>query len=207
MQAKPKAESATYLRMLLLLRKSLVPIALAATLAGAQQPQVQRFTALEHLDNDTVKLLPSGEPLTFLGTWISPELAKYEKVKTASGAYIRDAEGQRLTQYPERMTLRITIGNKTLLDDHKPIGLDSNMSAEELARNVHFRLKIYDGLEYRVVEPESVKNIGVPKDVPYNERIYLVDFALQGVPIDRRLVIEVLDPLDQRVARFSVSLL
>jgi hypothetical protein len=134
-------------------------------------------------------------------------LAKYEKVRTASGVYIRDGEGQRLTKYPEKMTLRITIGNKTMLDDRKPMELNTNMSAEELARNVHFRLKIYDGLEYRVVEPESVENIGVPKDVPYNERIYMVDFALKNVPIDRRLLIEVLDPLDQRVARFSVSLI
>jgi hypothetical protein len=192
--------------MLLLLGKKLALFVLAATLAGAQQ-QVQRFTPLEHLDNDTVKLLPSGEPLTFLATWISPELAKYERVRTASGIYIRDGEGQRLTKYPEKMTLRITIGNKTMLDDRKPMELNTNMSAEELARNVHFRLKIYDGLEYRVVEPESVENIGVPKDVPYNERIYMVDFALKNVPIDRRLLIEVLDPLDQRVARFSLSLL
>jgi hypothetical protein len=105
------------------------------------------------------------------------------------------------------MTVRITIGNKTRLDERTPMELESNMSAEELARSVHFRLKVYAGLEYRVIEPESVKNIGVPKDVPYNERIYLVDFALKNVPIDRRLMIEVLDPLDQRVARFSISIL
>jgi hypothetical protein len=194
--------------MLLLLRKGLITCAVASLLAGAQQQtQVQRFTPLEHLDNDTVKLQPSGEPLTFLATWISPELAKYEKVRTAKGVYIRDANGQRLTRYPEKMTLRITIGNKTLLDDKKALELDSNMSAEELARNVHFRLKVYDGLEYRLIEPESVKNIGVPKDVPYNERIYLIEFALKNVPIERRLTIEVLDPLDQRVARFGISLL
>lgn len=196
--------------MLLLPRKGFAPFVFAALLASAQQqapPSVQRFTELEHLDNDTVKLQPANEPLTFLATWVSPELTKYERVSTPKGAYIRDGSGKRLTKYPEKMSLRITIGNKTLLGDRKALELDSNMSAEELARNVHFRLKIYDGLEYRVVEPESVKNIGVPKDVPYNERIYVVDFALKGVPIDRRLMIEVLDPLDQRVARFSLSLI
>lgn len=194
--------------MLLFFRKGMIACAAAALLASAQQQQqVQRFTTLEHLDNDTVKLQPAGESLTFLATWISPELAKYEKVRTPSGVYIRDANGARLTKYPEKMTLRVTIGNKTLLDDKKAFELDSNMSAEELARNVHFRLKVYDGLEYRVIEPENVKNIGMPKDVPYNERIYLVDFALKNVPIERRLMIEVLDPLDQRVARFGISLL
>jgi hypothetical protein len=193
--------------MLLLLRKGWVPLALAAMFASAQQPQVSRFTPLEHLDNDSVKLKPSGEPLTFLATWITPELARYEKVIAPSGTYIRDADGQRVTQYPEKMTVRITIGNKTKLEERTPMELESKMSAEELARSVHFRLKVYAGLEYRVIEPESVKNIGVPKDVPYNERIYLVDFALKNVPIDRRLMIEVLDPLDQRVARFSISIL
>jgi hypothetical protein len=193
--------------MLLLLRKGLLPFALASLLATAQQPQVRRFTPLEHLDNDMVKLNPSGESLTFLATWISPELTQYEKVTTEKGSYIRDAEGERLTKYPEKLTLRITIGNKTVLADRKTMELDSNMSAEELARSVHFRLKIYEGLEFRIVEPESVKNIGVPNDTPYNERIYMVDFALKNVPIERRLMIEVLDPLDQRVARFSISLL
>jgi hypothetical protein len=193
--------------MLLLLRNGFLSLAAASLLATAQQPRVQRFTALEHLDNDTVKLQPAGEPLTFLATWISPELAKYEKVIGANGSYIRDDNGTRLTAYPEKMTVRITIGNKAVLDNRRALELDSAMSAEELARNVHFRLKVYNGLEYRVIEPEKVRNIGVPRDVPYNERIYLVDFALNKVPVDRRLVIEVLDPLDQRVARFSLSLL
>ena len=193
--------------MLLHLGNRFLPFVLGSVLVLAQQPQVQRFTELEHLDNDTVKLQPSGEPLTFLATWIAPELAKYEKVITQTGNYVRDADGEIIRSYPEKMTLRITVGNKTVMDERKPMELESKMSAEELARSVHFRLRIYDGLEYRLVEPESVQNIGVPKDVPYNERIYLVDFALKNVPIDRRLMIEVLDPNDQRVARFSVSML
>ena len=59
--------------MLLLLRKGLVPIVLVALSASAQQSRVSRFTQLEHLDNDSVKLKPSGEPLTFLATWIAPD--------------------------------------------------------------------------------------------------------------------------------------
>jgi hypothetical protein len=173
----------------------------------AQQHVSARFTPLEHLDNDTVVLKKTGETLTILGTWIAPELAKYEKVGSSKGTYIRSADGERLTHYPEKMKLRITIGNKTTLNQQKPFEYDTDLTAEELAKQAHFRLRIYKGLEYRMVEPESVKMIGMPNDVPYNERIYMVDFPLKNVPIEDRLMIEVLDPHNQRLAKFTISML
>jgi hypothetical protein len=190
----------------MLLQLKACSLLLCATVACAQQLASRRYTPLEHLDNDTVVLKKTRETLTFLGTWIAPDLAKYERVYTQQGTYIRSIDGQRLMHYPEKMTLRITIGNKTVLHEQKPMEYDTDLSAEELAKQARFRLRIYKGLEYRFVEPQSVRMIGVPKDVPYNERIYMVEFALKHVPIEDRLVIEVLDPNDKRMAKFGISM-
>jgi hypothetical protein len=174
--------------------------------ALAQQPTARKFTELEHLDFDTIRL-NTGETLTFLATWIAPELGQMERVEAESGSYVRDANGKRVTRYPEKMLLRITVGKKTEVDGSKPLDFDSKLNAQELSSNLHFRLRIYEGLEYRLLEPVSAKIIGVPKDVPYDERIYLVEFSLKDIPIEDRLVIEALDPEDTRVTRFSVSMI
>jgi hypothetical protein len=171
------------------------------------QDRTAKFTDLEHLDNDCVKLSKTGETLNFLATWIAPELKNLERVSDGGRSYVRTIDGQRVGQYPEKLTLRISVGNKTRVEGTKPLELDTAYSAQELAKNLHFRLRVYDGLEYRQIEPASAKIIGVPADVPYDERIYLVEFLLDKVPVDNRLMIEVLDPKDTRVTRFSISML
>lgn len=180
---------------------------LCASMACAQQLAPLRYAPLEHLDNDTVLLKRTGETLTFLGTWIAPDIAGFEKVLSPKGTYIRGADGNRVTHYPEKMTLRITIGNKTSLTDHKPLEYDTDLTAEQLAKEARFRLRVYRGLEYSVIEPQSVRMIGVPKEMPYNERIYMVEFPMKDVPIENRLMIEVLDPSNKRMAKFSISML
>lgn len=183
-----------------------VLLLLGAACAQQAATTPRRYTELEHLDNDTIRL-PSGEKLTFLATWIAPELTKFERVDSANGSYVRDANGKRVTRYPDKMTLRVTVGNRTEVSNGKPLDFDSKLSAQELASSLHFRLRVYEGLEYRLLEPITSKVIGVPKDIPYNERIYLIEFSLKDVPIEDRLVIEALDPEDTRVTRFSVSMI
>lgn len=171
------------------------------------QDRYARFTDLEHLDNDCVKLSKTGEILNFLATWIAPELKNLERVSDGRRSYVQTIDGERVTQYPEKMTLRISVGNKTKVEGTTPLELESAYSAEELAKNLHFRLRVYNGLEYRQIEPVSAKIIGVPADLPYDERIYLVEFLLDKVPLENRLMIEVLDPHNTRVTRFSISML
>lgn len=185
-----------------------ISMCVAGLLAAQVQPAVRRFSTLYHLQNDAVILKRTREPLTFLATWVAPELAQLELVQLPENkTFIRNIDGDNVKKYPEKMALRVTISNRTMLQDQKPLELETELSAEELAKSVHFRMRIYDGLEYRVIEPIATRMIGVPRDLPYNERIYMVEFNLKDVPLERRLMIEVLDPRDQRVARFSVSLL
>ena len=192
--------------MWLLGRNSLVVVALTIGLY-AQQPAALRFTELAHLDADSVKLSRTGEQVTFLGTWIAPELKGMERVSAGEESYVRTLDGKKVRVYPQKMTLRITASSFDHLATVPPVALDTDLSAEELAKNLHFQLRVYEGLEYRVIDPTSARIIGVPADEPYGERIYLVEFLLQNVPVEDRLMIEVLDPQDHRVTRFTVAML
>jgi hypothetical protein len=111
------------------------------------QDRSARFTDLEHLDNDCVKLTKTGETLNFLATWIAPELKNYERVYDGSRRFVRTMDGERVKQYPEKMTLRISVGNKTKVEGTKPLDFNTVYSAQDLAKNLHFRLRVYDGLE------------------------------------------------------------
>jgi hypothetical protein len=189
-----------------LLPKLVVFVTLLVSVAGAQQTAA-RFTELEHLDSDAVKLSKTGETVTFLATWIAPELKRMRRVVWQKGAYIRNDEGRLITHYPERMVLRISVGEKTKVIGTTPIDFETQYSADELAKNLHFRLRVYNGLDYRVVEPTSAKMIGVPAELPYDQRIYLIEFLLKDVAVEERLMIEALDPQGTRVTRFTVSML
>ena len=50
--------------------------------------------------------------------------------------------------------------------------------------------------------------IGVPADVPYDERVYRVNFDLpDNEPVTERFVLEVIRPRGERLARLHFSLL
>jgi hypothetical protein len=51
-----------------------------------------------------------------------------------------------------------------------------------------------------------VKLVGMPMDVPYDERIYRVSFDLGEVPLADRIVLEVLSPREERLTRFHLDM-
>jgi hypothetical protein len=74
-------------------------------------------------------------------------------------------------------------------------------------KSLSFRLKIFNGLQSREVEPSSIQHLGMPVDVPYDERIYQISFDLDDVPPTDRLVLEIFSPDGTRVSRFHLELL
>jgi hypothetical protein len=49
--------------------------------------------------------------------------------------------------------------------------------------------------------------IGMPADVPYDERIYRITVNAENLPITDRLVIEIISPQGQVLTHFPFSLL
>jgi hypothetical protein len=67
-------------------------------------------------------------------------------------------------------------------------------------------VSIFHGIDKRDVEPDSVEEIGMPQDVSYDERVYRIGFDIgRTVPVDDRIVLEVLSPEGERMGRFHLE--
>ena len=76
-----------------------------------------------------------------------------------------------------------------------------------LLLDLRFQLKFFRGLRETVIAPEQVQQIGVPEEVPYNERVYLISFRLPEVPIEDRCTLEIYAPGGKRLTRFHLALM
>jgi hypothetical protein len=118
-----------------------------------------------------------------------------------------DGQGKPVRFYPRRVNFRVTASSREKILDERPWNIESKYSLSELLMKFHFRAKIFHGLDYWYVEPLFVQNVGMPADLPYNERIYRIGFDLGRVPIDDRIVIEVLEPSGKRLCKFHLDIL
>ena len=55
--------------------------------------------------------------------------------------------------YPEDVQFRLTASSREKLLDDKPFPTEATVPLDELFVKLHFRLKIFHGLEYRYVQP------------------------------------------------------
>ena len=120
---------------------------------------------------------------------------------------IVNVDGVKLRHFPSNFSFRITASlRKTVLVEPTDT-LNIHGRPENLLLALKFRLKAYQGLDVREISPESVEMIGVPADVPSDERIYRVNFNVDRLPITDRCVLEVLSPSGERMAKFHFDLL
>ncbi len=59
----------------------------------------------------------------------------------------------------------------------------------------------------QVIQPVLVRQIGMPADVPYDERVYRIAFDTGNIPVDARLVLEVFSPKGELLTKFHFELL
>jgi hypothetical protein len=137
----------------------------------------------------------------------SPAFEALRLVNDGRRMVVLDQSGQRLSAYPHRIDFRVTVSRLAEYDlGYEPFPISSDIDTETYLRTLSFRAKVFRGLAFRLLEPAAVQMIGVPADVPYDERTYRVSFELNDVSIDDRFVFEVLAPDGQRIARFHLPL-
>jgi hypothetical protein len=156
---------------------------------------------------DVVVLKPAGAVVSLLGLIECAELEGAQQVDEGVKSRIIAADGHLITHFPRSFSYRITASlRKTLLT---PVETEINTSYDPLdfLLKLKFSLKAYDGMKMRVIEPESVQMIGVPSDVPFDERVYRINFNLEQIPVTDRFVLEVLSPEGVRLTRFHFDLL
>jgi hypothetical protein len=141
-----------------------------------------------------------------MGTAISPFFSGWRVVGSGPRRAVLGADGVPVQYFPSRVQFRITAlasDNPTMLVERDM--LDVNEDANQFLLSLRFRLKVFRGLDNTVIAPDSVEMIGMPADVPYNERVYRLSYTLPAIPIEDRIVLEVLRPDDTRICKFHLE--
>jgi hypothetical protein len=159
------------------------------------------------LGGDSLILQPSKQRLNML---VTVESKDFENIKLSGDNRTRkvtDLDGNPVTSYPRELTFRFTIGSRTTKEEAVPYTVETQLSPDKFQSSLRFRLKVFRGVEARHFEPAEARIIGVPAEIPYDERIYLVTFSLPEIPVGDRIMLEVLDESGARIAKFHLQLM
>ena len=206
----------------LLFAISMVMCALAAAPLPAdkhkrqpQLPQSSETPSIEFhspypLGVEAFVLKPSKQLFKIHASAECPALNGVKLTRVSGDPELVDDRGERLRAFPRHMNFRVTATARVKTapvapGDDPPYTLSNQPPLEELLRSLSFRVKIFRGIHTRTLQPTSVRMIGVPADVPYNERIYEMKFDLGEVPPDDKIVLEVLAPNGERLSKFQLN--
>ncbi|HLK09169.1 MAG TPA: hypothetical protein VKV30_14535 [Candidatus Angelobacter sp.] len=152
-------------------------------------------------------LKPSKATLSLMGLIECPELEGAQHVAEGSHKRLVSADGATIRQFPQRFSFRITASLKKIFIEGPDSSVDVAGDPQELLLKLKFRVRAYNGLESREIEPQSIEMIGVPADVPYDERVYRINVDTGNLPITDRVIIEILSPQGELLTHFPFSLL
>lgn len=210
-QAMSKARSFFHL----LLAKALTLLLVVAPLSGSGSEKVctDQHTVLQYrfplpLGADGYFVERLHRPFFLLASADDPGVQNVSITRAHLGGSVKTPDGSELRHYPDQTTFRVTasaLDPALLTTDLEPVAYDGDMNS--LLLNLNFRLKVYRALQMKMIKPVRVVQIGMPADVPYDERVYRVSFDTSDIPVDARLVLEVLSPTGDRLSRFHFELL
>jgi hypothetical protein len=186
-------------------------VLVALLLIGLLEAQVRQefiFRQRTPMGGDSLILLPAKKRIQLVATLESKELEGVRQIRYGSDEFLRGPDGEPFRFYPRELKFRFSIGAKVTYLEKDPSPIQTKDSPDDFQSNLRFQLKLFEGLKVQVIEPEEAKIIGVPKNIPYDERIYSVRFKLpHDVPSHERLKLEVFDRNGTQIAKFQVQLL
>ena len=179
-------------------------------LLSAEDPAtnvVFRYHSRVPLGNDTLELEPGGRLLALFATAESPEFDGMQRNMAERDHTLLRADGSPVRYFPRQIAFRVTASLDTrLFNAGSPYPFKPELPPDEFITKLAFRILIFHGLERQVVEPESAEMIGVPADIGSSERMYRVVFNLPLIPIEDRVVLEVVSPDGERLTKFHLDL-
>ena len=178
-----------------------------AAFAGTASKNGSSFHSATPAGYDVILLQPSGDTLSLMGLIECPELEGMQHVSTGANAKLISAAGETVHAFPQRFSFRVTASLRKILLEGPVASFNFPHDPHQLLLQLKFRIRAYHGLESREIVPESVEMIGMPADVPYDERVYRVHMNVGNLPVSDRLVIEILSPQGERLTHFPFALL
>lgn len=151
---------------------------------------------------DVMLLKPSKATLSLIGLIECPELEGAQHVSEGSYAKLISSDGSTIKEFPKHFSFRITASLQKVFLDGPVTSIELPDDPQELLLHLKFRVRAYHGLEVREVEPQSIEMIGMPADVPYDERVYRININAKNLPITDRMVVEIFSPEDKLLTHF-----
>jgi hypothetical protein len=180
---------------------------LAASGPAKRAPETELvYRSLIPLGSETFMVQPWKSVLTVMASAENQRFEGWRRETRGDRRRLVDAAGQPVRVYPNAVDFRVSVGTRTRISGSDPLPLRASFPVNDYLLKLRFRVKIFHGLHSTSVEPASVAVIGVPSDVPYQERIYRASFALPDVSITDRIVLEVLAPTGERLCKFHLDL-
>jgi hypothetical protein len=184
----------------------LTPAALPAQSGYREEPE--RLRALIPLGAESFRVVrPWKGTLTLMGLAENEQFCGWTRFRQNRRYLLRTDDGERVRFYPEQVDFRITASLRANLGDPSPVPLTAHTAPNDYLLGLRFRVAIFHGLHKRTLPPAAVDLIGVPADVDSDERVYRVSVNLPRVPMEDRVVLEVLSPRGERIAKFHLDLI
>lgn len=156
---------------------------------------------------ESLRARPAGVPFYLMASAENSAFRGMYRAEDPNGREVLlKANKTEVKFYPEHVEFRVTASTREKLFEDPPFDIDEKIGVHELFTHVRFRLKVFRGLDYRYIQPRLVTEIGVPESIDYSERIYRVGFDLGKIPIEDRVVMEVIQPDGNRLCKFHLDL-
>jgi hypothetical protein len=152
-------------------------------------------------------LKPSKATLSLMGMIECPEMEGAQHVAEGSHKRLVSADGTTFKQFPQRFSFRITASLRKIFIEEPDTSVDVAGDPQELLLKLKFRVRAYHGLESREIVPQSIEMIGMPADLPYDERVYRINIDTGNLPVTDRVVVEVLSPQGELLTHFPFIVL
>jgi hypothetical protein len=205
------------------LRHLLLAAMMIATLCAAQTRSFVQFGKIVMQDStnevfwlktplplgaEAYHLLPMNRNFYVLACIEDSKFDNLHVSRVRNSAFVIDSDGRSWRNYPAQVTFRVTAtGMADVLSNLDSSEIKEDTDFNSFLLGLKFRLKVYHGLNMRIMQPSSQKLIGMPADLPADERVFRVSFDTHNLPVDDRLVLEVLTPGGQLLSRFHLELL
>ncbi len=185
-------------------------VACAATVASwpiSPSQFGQKMRATTPAGYEVIRLQPSGAVLSVLGLIECPAIEGAQQVSRGLNSRILLPDGAQLQEFPRHFSFRVTASLRKTVMDTPGRSVNLSQDPENVLLGLKFNLRAYHGLESRQIFPESVSMIGVPADIPYDERVFRVSFDVGDRAVADRFVLDVYSANGEWLGRFPFELL
>lgn len=173
--------------------------------SGQDNDALLVYNARVPLGVESFELEPSGKYFYVMASVESPNFQGLRRVMRHDQSDLLNTDGTPVRYYPEHLQFRLSASMRERMID-EPYKEKLPVKVEDLLQSLRFRLKVFHGIRYWFIGPKVVQDIGMPRNVAYDERIYGVSFDIRKIPIQDRIIMEVLMPNGQRLCKFHLDL-